>query len=342
MGERGQGGRDQAAVTAKLSLPVAVALLALTHASLTVGGALTESTFPTRPVRIVVPYPPGASPNDVTARILQPKLAEQLRQQVVIDNRPGAASTIGTDLVVKSSPDGYTLLLNSTSLTIVPSAYRNLPFDPYKDLAPITMLSAAPQLVMVNAAVPAATLKELIAYVKARPGQFKFSSGGNGTLPHLAGELINHMAGLQMLHIPYKGGAPAASAMISGEVQMFIGTSTGALGNIKAGKVKVLGVAAKQRTPILPDVPTMEEAGLPGYEVRVWYGIWAPAKTPRPIVQALFRHFRATLDSPEVRARFAAADTQIVGSTPEEFTRAFHSELRRWAKFVSETGLKLD
>jgi tripartite-type tricarboxylate transporter receptor subunit TctC len=327
-------GRRQAMTSALLTLcSVTLASAAL---------AATDATFPNRPVRIVVPYPPGASPNDVTARILQPMLAEQLRQQVVIDNRPGAAGTIGSDLVAKSSPDGHTLLLNSTTLTIVPSAYKNLPFDPYKDLAPITMVTAAPQLVMINAAVPVTTVKELIAYVKARPGQFKFSSGGNGTLPHLGGELLNHMAGLQMQHIPYKGGAPAASAMISGEVQMFIGTSTGALGNIKAGRVKVIGVASKQRIPILADVPTMEEAGLPGYEVRVWYGIFAPAKTPRPIIQTLYRHFQTTLASPDVRAKFSAADTEIVGSTPEEFTRAFHAELRRWAKFVSDTGLKLE
>jgi tripartite-type tricarboxylate transporter receptor subunit TctC len=265
-----------------------------------------------------------------------------MRQQVVVDNRPGAGGTIGTDIVAKSSPDGHTLLLNSTTLTIVPSAYKKLSFDLLTDLAPITMLSAAPQLVMINAAVPVSTMKELIAYVKTRPGQVKYSSGGNGTLPHLSGELINQMAGLQMLHVPYKGGAPAAAALISGEVQVFIGTSTGALGNIKAGRLKVLGVAANRRIAILPDVPTMEEAGLPGYEVRVWYGMFAPSKTPRPIIQTLYQHFRAALESPEVRTRFAAADTEIVGSTPEEFTRAFHAELKRWSKFVSETGLKLD
>jgi tripartite-type tricarboxylate transporter receptor subunit TctC len=274
--------------------------------------------------------------------MIQPKLAEVMRQQVVVDNRPGAGGTIGTDIVVKSSPDGHTLLLNSTSLTIVPNAYKNLPFDLYRDLAPVTMVSAAPQLVMVNSAVPVSTLKEFIAYVKARPGEVKYSSGGNGTLPHLSGELINHLAGLKMLHVPYKGGAPAAAAVISGEVQMFIGTSTGALGNIKAGKLKVLGVAAKQRVSILPDVPTMDEAGLPGYEVRVWYGIFAPAKTPRPIVDSVYRYFSTALASPEVKSRFAAADAEVVGSTPDEFTRAFHAELRRWSKFIAETRLKLD
>ena len=307
--------------------------------------ALIPSAAPaqvSRPIRIVVPFPPGASPNDITARILAPKLAEQTKQQVVVDNRPGAAGTIGTDIVAKSNPDGHTLVINSTSLTIVPNAYRNLPFDPYKDLAPIVMVAQAPQLVMVNATVPVSTLKELIAYVKQRPREFKFSSGGNGTVPHLAGELLNHMAGLQMSHIPYKGGAPAGAAMIAGEVQMFIDTATGSLGYIKAGKVKVLGVAAKQRTSLLPDIPTIEEAGLPGYEAVVWYGFFAPARTPKATVQALNREFRTALAAPDVQSRFAALGTDVVGSSAEDFTKTFHADLKRWAKFVKDTGLKLE
>ena len=320
----------------------AAVLLAVAYTPLALAAASTDPVYPNRPIRIVVPFPPGASPNDVTARILGPKLSEQMRQQVVIENRPGAAGTIGTDIVAKATPDGHTLLINSTTLTIVPNAYRNLPFDPFKDLAPISMVAAAPQLVMINASVPAATLKELIAYVKARPGQVKFSSGGNGTVPHLTGELMNHMAGLQMLHIPYKGGAPASAAMIGGEVQLYIDTATGSLGHIKAGRVRVLGVAAKQRTPLLPDVPTMEEAGLPGYEVRAWYGFFAPAKTPPAIIRTLYRHFSTALAMPDVQSRFAALGTDTVGSTPEEFTRAFHDELRRWSKFIKDTGLKLD
>jgi tripartite-type tricarboxylate transporter receptor subunit TctC len=304
--------------------------------------ALSVHAQTQRPIRIVVPFPPGASPNDITARILGPKLAEQMKQQVVIDNRPGAAGTIGTDIVAKSNPDGHTLVINSTSLTVVPNAYKNLPFDPYKDLAPITMVAQAPQLVMINMTVPPTTIKELIAYVKARPREFKFSSGGNGTVPHLAGELLNHMAGLQMVHIPYKGGAPAGAAMLGGEVQMYIDTATGSLGYIKAGKVKVLGVAAKQRTSLLPDVPTVEEAGVPGYEVIVWYGFFAPAKTPKATVHELYKQFHTALAAPDVQSRFAALGTDVVGSTPEEFTRVFHADLKRWAKFVKDTGLKLD
>jgi tripartite-type tricarboxylate transporter receptor subunit TctC len=300
------------------------------------------ATYPNRPIRIVVPFPPGASPNDITARLLAPKLSEQLHQQVVVDNRPGAAGTIGTDIVTKSTPDGHTLLINSTTLTIVPNAYKSLAFDPVKDLAPITMVAAAPQLVMVHPSVPASSMKELIAYVKARPGQFKFSSGGNGTVPHLAGELLNHMAGLQMVHVPYKGGAPAASALLGGEVSMYIDTATGSLGMIKAGKVKVLGVASKARTPLLPDVPTVEEAGLPGYELRIWYGFFAPAKTPRPIVQRLYEEFRTALALPDIQSRFTAMGTETVGMAPDEFTRVFHADLQRWARFVRETGLKLE
>jgi tripartite-type tricarboxylate transporter receptor subunit TctC len=299
-------------------------------------------TYPARPIRIVVPFPPGASPNDITARLLAPKLSERLHQQVVVDNRPGAAGTIGTDIVAKSTPDGYTLLINSTTLTIVPNAYKSLAFDPAKDLAPIIMVAAAPQLVMVHPSVPANSIKELIAYIRARPGQFKFSSGGNGTVPHLAGELLNHMAGLDMVHVPYKGGAPAASALLGGEVSMYIDTPTGSLGMIKAGKVKVLGVASKTRTPLLPDVPTVEEAGLPGYELRIWYGFFAPAKTPRAIVQRLFEEFRTALAAPDVQSKFSAMGTETVGMPPEEFTRVFHADLQRWAKFVRETGLKLE
>ena len=306
------------------------------------GSGANTSAYPTRPIRIVVPFPPGASPNDITARILGPKVSEQLRQQVVIDNRPGAAGTIGSDIVAKSTPDGYTLLINSTTLTIAPNAYRNLPFDPMKDLAPITMVAAAPQIIMVSPSVPVSTLKELIAYVKTRPGQFKFSSGGNGTVPHLAGELLNHMAGLQMSHIPYKGGAPAAAALLGGEVSMYIDTPTGSLGMIKAGKVKALAVASKTRTTLLPDVPTAEEAGLPGYDLRVWYGFFAPAKTPRMVVQKLYQEFRTALSSPDVQSRFTSIGTEIVDMSPDEFTRVFHSDLQRWAKFVRETGLKLD
>jgi tripartite-type tricarboxylate transporter receptor subunit TctC len=300
------------------------------------------AAYPNRPIRIVVPFPPGASPNDITARLLGPKLAEQLHQQVVIDNRAGAAGTIGSDIVAKATPDGYTLLINSSSLTIAPNAYKNLPFDVGRDLQPITMVASAPQLVMINPALPVSSIKELIAYAKARPGQIKFSSGGNGTVPHLAGEMLGHMAGIQMIHIPYKGGAPAAAALLGGEVSMYIDTATGSLGMIKQGRVKVLGVAAPKRTPLLPDVPTVEEAGVPGYDLQVWYGFFAPARTPASIVRTLHSELSKALQSPDIQSRFASMGTETVGLGPEEFSRVFKADLQKWAKFVRETGLKLD
>lgn len=334
--------RDKLVATHNLAFLLVAFALPLPAAAAQGGAPAKAEAYPNRPIRIVVPFPPGASPNDITARLLGPKLSEQLRQQVVIDNRPGAAGTIGTDIVSKSTPDGHTLLINSSTLTIAPNAYKNLAFDPVKDLAPITMVAAAPQLVMIHASVPVSSLKELIAYVKARPGQFKFSSGGNGTVPHLAGELLNHMGGLQMAHIPYKGGAPATAALLGGEVSMYIDTPTGSLGMIKAGKVKVLAVASKTRTPLLPEVPTAEEAGLPGYELRVWYGFFAPAKTPLTIVQRLYEEFRTALAAPDVQSRFTTLGTETVDMPPDAFTRVFHADLQRWAKFVRETGLKLE
>lgn len=304
--------------------------------------AKSTEAYPSRPIRVIVPFPPGASPNDVTARMLGPKLADALGQQVVVDNRPGAAGTIGSDLVAKAPPDGYTLLVNSSSLTIAPNAYRSLPFDPAKDLQPIAMVASAPMLVMVGAAVPVATIKELIAYAKSKPGEIKFSSGGNGTVPHLAGEMMNHMAGIRMSHIPYKGGAPAAAALLGGEVSMYIDTPTGSLAMIKQGRVKVLGVASPKRTSLLPDVPTVAEAGLPGYEMSVWYGYFAPARTPDSVVRALHGELGKALQSPDIQSRFTNIGTETVSMSTEEFTRVFRADLQKWSKFVRDTGLKLD
>jgi tripartite-type tricarboxylate transporter receptor subunit TctC len=327
----------------RITLSCTIALGLALGANLATGGEQSANTsYPARPIRVVVPFPPGASPNDITARLLGPRLADQMHQQVVIDNRAGAAGTIGSDIVAKATPDGYTLLINSTTLTIAPNAYRNLPFDPGRDLQPITMVAAAPQLVMISPALPVSSIKELIAYAKARPGQIKFSSGGNGTVPHLAGEMLAHMADIQMVHVPYKGGAPAAAALLGGEVSMYIDTPTGSLGMIKQGKVKVLGVAARKRTPLLPDVPTVEEAGLPGYDLRVWYGYFAPARTPKPIVQQLHHELHTALQVPEIQSRFALMGTEPIGMGPEEFSKTFQADLRKWAQFIKSTGLKLD
>lgn len=305
--------------------------------------ATTDTPYPTRPIRIVVPFPPGASPNDITARLLGRELSQSLQQQVVIDNRPGAAGNIGAEIVAKSTPDGYTLLVSSTTLTIAPNAYKNLTYDPGRDLLPVTMVASAPMMVMVNTnVVPAGNIKELIAYAKSRPGQIKFSSGGNGTVPHLSGEMLNAMAGIRMEHIPYKGGAPATVALLGGEVGIYIDTPTGSMQTIKQARIKVLAVTEKKRSSLLPDVPTLDEAGVPGFELRVWYGVFAPAKTPRSVVQRLHTEIVKALQSPEVKARFTGMGTETLGVGPDEFSRVYLADLQKWSKFIRDTGLKLD
>ena len=310
---------------------------ALTAAWAAEGGA---AAYPNRSIRLVVPFPPGASPNDIVGRLIGRHIAESIGQQIVVDNRAGAGGTIGADVVAKANPDGYTLLVTSTTLTISPNVYRKLPYDVDKDLQPVTMIASAPMLIFVNTAVPANTLQELIAYVKARPGQFNFSSGGNGTVPHFAGELLNFMAKTRMTHVPYKGGAPASAAMIGGEVSMYIDTPTAMLQFVKQGKIKALGVAAKQRFALLPEVPTMEEAGLPGYEIRVWYGFFVPAKTPRAIVDKLHNETVRALGTDDVKARLAAIGTQPAGNGPDEFRPMVQAELQKWAKVARESGIK--
>lgn len=301
------------------------------------GGA---AGYPTRSIRLVVPFPPGASPNDIVGRLIGKHITDSIGQQVVVDNRAGAGGTIGADVVAKANPDGYTLLVTSTTLTISPNVYRKLPYDVDRDLQPVTMIGSAPMLVFVNTAVPANTLQELTAYIKARPGQFNFSSGGTGTVPHFAGELLNYMAKIRMTHVPYKGGAPASAAMISGEVSMYIDTPTAMMQFVKQGKIKALGVAAKERFALLPEVPTMAEAGLPGYEIRVWYGFFVPAKTPRAIVDKLHNETVRALGTDDVKARLAAIGTQPAGNGPDEFRATVKAELQKWAKVAQESGIK--
>jgi tripartite-type tricarboxylate transporter receptor subunit TctC len=308
----------------------------LTAAQSPAGG----STYPSRSVRLVVPFPPGASPNDIVGRLIGRHLADSLGQQVVVDNRAGAGGTIGTDIVAKANPDGYTLLISSTTLTTSPNVYRSLPYDVARDLQGITMIAAAPMLIFVHPAIAANTVREFIAYAKSRPGQINFSSGGNGTVPHFAGEMLNSMAGIKMTHVPYKGGAPASAALLGGEVSVYIDTPTAMLQYFQQGKVKALGVTDKKRFALLPEVPTLDEAGVPGYEMRVWYGFFAPAKTPPPVIGKLHRETLKALNSEEVKSRLAVIGTEPVGSGPEVFQPMVRAELQKWAKLSREVGIK--
>ena len=300
----------------------------------------SSAAYPSRSVRLVVPFPPGASPNDIIGRLIGRHLTDSLGQQIVVDNRAGAGGTIGTDIVAKSNPDGYTLLISSTTLTTSPNLYRNLPYDVARDLQGITMIAAAPMLVFVHPSITANTVKDFIAYIKLKPGQINFSSGGNGTVPHFAGEMLNSMAGIKMTHVPYKGGAPAVAALLGGEVSVYIDTPTATLQFHQQGKVKALAVTDKKRFALLPEVPTLDEAGVPGYQMRVWYGFFAPAKTLPSVVARLHTETLKALNSEEVKSRLGVIGTEPVGSGPEVFQPIVRAELQKWAKLSREVGIK--
>lgn len=296
--------------------------------------------YPSRPIRLVVPFPAGASPNDIIGRLVGRQISESVGQQVIVDNRAGAGGTIGSDIVAKAAPDGHTVLINSTTFTIAPNVYRQVPFDLLRDFQPITTFAQAPMLLMVHPAVPANTFKDFLAYARAKPDQLKFGSGGNGTVPHFSGEMLKAMARIQMSHIPYKGGSPAVAALLGGEVNVYIDTPTATLPLIQQGRLRALAVTTKQRAAFLPDLPTIDESGVPGYEMRVWYGFFAPAKTPQPVVQRLYREVVKALENAEVKSRLTAIGTQPMTTPPDEFQVLFQSEVRKYAKLAKEVGVK--
>jgi tripartite-type tricarboxylate transporter receptor subunit TctC len=300
----------------------------------------SDAAYPTHPVRLVVPFPPGASPNDIIGRLIAQKWSEGLGQQVVVDNRAGAGGTIGTELVTKANPDGYTLLVSSTTITTSPNLYRSLGYDVGRDLQPITLVAAAPMLLYVHPSVPAKTAKEFLAYARSKPGELNFGSGGNGTVPHFAGEMLKSMTGIQMQHVPYKGGSPAVAALLAGEVKVFIDTPTATLGFAKQGKLRLLAVAEKKRIALLPELPTLDESGVPGFEMRVWYGFFAPARTPNPIIARLHAETVKALGTEEVKSRLATLGTEPIGSPPEVFQPLVRSELARWRKVAQGAGIK--
>jgi len=299
-----------------------------------------DDAYPSRPIRLVVPFPAGASPNDIIGRLVGRHIADSVGQQVIVDNRAGVGGILGSDIVAKSNPDGYTILINSTTFTMAPNVYRQVPYDVVRDFQPITMLAQAPQMLMINPSVPVGSVKEFLAYARAKPDQLKFASGGNGTVPHFAGELLKAMARIQMTHVPYKGGAPAVTGLLGGEVNVYIDTPTATLPLIQQGRLKALAVTTKQRATFLPDLPTLDEAGVPGYELRVWYGLYAPAKTSGPVVQKLYTEVVKALQNADVKSRLIAIGTQPVTSTPPEFQETVRSEVQKWAKLAKEVGIR--
>ena len=302
--------------------------------------ALAQS-YPAKPVRIVVPYPPGG-PNDIVARTVGQKLSEQLGQPVIVDNKPGASGNIGAESVAKSPADGYTLLLLTTGHTINPSLYPKLGYDLEKDLAPVTQLTAGPMVVIVNPALPAGNIKELISLAKAKPGTLNFGSAGNGSSTHLAPELFSSMAGIKMNHIPYKGSAPAMTDLMAGQIQVAFDFMISAMPHVKSGKVKALAVTSTTRSPVAPELPTVAESGVPGFEVIGWNGLVAPAATPKEVVARLNAELKKALEQPNVKARFAAQGFSATWTPPEKFGAYIQAEHTKWAKVVKDSGAKID
>ncbi|HYS51619.1 MAG TPA: tripartite tricarboxylate transporter substrate binding protein [Burkholderiales bacterium] len=320
---------------AALSLTATLAILA-PH------GAAAADAYPAKPVRFVVAFPPGGG-TDIIARSIAHKLAERIAQQVVVDNRPGAGGNIGTDMVAKSAPDGYTLLMGSAGpLAINASLFGKMPFDPIKDLAPVTLAASTPNVLVVHPALRAATLKELIALAKARPGEINFASSGHGTPAHLAGELFNLMAGVKMVHVPYKGAAPALADLLGGQVQIMFSTMPPALPHVRDGKLRALAVTSAKRSPAAPELPTVDETALPGFEANTWHGVVVPAGTPGAIVARLNREIVAILHLPDVVERFSSQGAEALGSTPQEFAAYIKSETLKWAKVVRDSGAKAE
>ncbi len=296
-------------------------------------------SYPSRTIRLVVPSSPGGG-TDITGRILAQKLSEQLGQQVVVDNRAGAGTVIGNDIVAKSAPDGYTLLMGISTLAINPSMYSKLPYDALSDFAPISQVVSAPNILTVHPSVPAKTVKEFIALAKAKPGSIVFGSAGMGTSPHLSGELFKTMAKIDILHVPYKGSGQSVISLLAGEISASFPSVPTAIPYIKTGRLRGLGVTTSARTRALPDVPSIAEAGLPGYEATQWFGVLAPAGTPRPIVDHLYQEVSRALHAPDVRERLIADGAEPIGSTPEEFAVYIKSETEKWARVIKASGIK--
>ena len=325
----------------RMSLRAAASLSAALAVSALHAAAAAEA-YPAKPVRFVVAFPPGGG-TDIIARSIAQKLAERLAQQVVVDNRPGAGGNIGTDIVAKSAPDGHTLLMGSAGpLAINASLFGKMPFDPIRDLAPVTLAASTPNVLVVHPSLRAATIGELIALAKARPGEINFASSGHGTPAHLAGELFNSMAGVKMVHVPYKGAAPALADLLGGQVQLMFSTMPPALPHVKDGKLRALAVTSAKRSPAMPELPTVDEIALPGFEANTWHGVVVPAGTPAAIVARLNREIVAILHLPEVVERLSAQGAEPVGSTPEEFAAYIRSETLKWAKVVKESGAKAE
>ena len=306
------------------------------------GHIALAQAYPTKPIRLIVPYPPGGG-NDTLARLFSAKLTAAWGQQVIVDNRGGAGTTIGSALAARAIPDGYTIFLSSIAThAIAPNLYSKPGFDPFKDFTPITLLAIAPTVLCVNPSVPVNSVKELIALAKSKPGELRFASGGNGTPPHMAGVIFAGQTGIQILHVPYKGGGPAIAGLIGGETTMMFDTAASILPHVRAGRLKSLAIARSARLPEYPNLPTFAEAGVPGYEVNAWYSMHAIAGTPIRIITKWNAELKRILGLPDIRERLKQLGSEPVGNSPEEFLKFLRAEHAKYAKAIRDAGVKVE
>ena len=306
------------------------------------GSSLAQTVYPAKAIRYVVPFPAGG-PLDIVARAIGQELNKSWGQPVVIDNRPGAGGNIGADLVAKAPADGYTILMGAVSThAINVTLYNTLPYDPIRDFAPVTLITSVPNVLVVHPSVPANNVKELIALAKSRPGQLNFASGSTGSAGHLAGELFNSMAGVRMTHIPYKGAAPAVVDLMAGHVSLMFDNMSSALPNIKATRVRALAVTTLKRSPLLPQLPTISDAGLRGFDIATWFGIFAPAGAPPDIVARLNGEIVRILHTPEMKERLALLGAEPIGNKPDEFAAFVKAEIPKYAKVIQASGARAD
>jgi len=318
-----------------------LAVILSVSAIVAAGHAAAQTNYPEKPIRIIVGFPAGSSP-DITARHLGQKLAESWAKSVVVDNVPGAAGNIAAERVAKAAPDGYTLALAVNAQVVInPSLYK-LPYDPVRDFAPVSQVGVSPNILVVHSVVPAKTLRELVTLARARPGEITFASGGSGSSPHLAAELLKTAAGLDILHIPYKGVIVAVPDLLAGRVMMMFSPISVVLPLVRDGKLRPLAVTSLRRSPVAPNVPTIDESGYPGFEATVWYGLLAPAGTTATIVRKLHLETVRVLALPEVRAKLADLGMEVIGNSPEEFAAVIKSEIPKWAKLLKDSGIKMD